>query len=89
MDPLFKSLKRVISEVVAFLRRAHLVVGNDAGPLHLAAALGVPTIGLYGPTRPERNGPYGPQVRVIQSPTERMEDIRVETVLEVAKEWLR
>ncbi|MEE8282609.1 MAG: lipopolysaccharide heptosyltransferase I [candidate division NC10 bacterium] len=78
-----------ISEVVAFLRRAHLVVGNDTGPLHLAAALGVPTIGLYGPTRPERNGPYGPQVRVIQSPTERMEDIRVETVLEVAKEWLR
>jgi lipopolysaccharide heptosyltransferase I len=77
-----------IPESVAFLRRTHLVVGNDTGPLHLAAALGIPTIGLYGPTRPEVNGPYGPQVRVVRSPTKRIEDITVDTVLDAAKEWL-
>ena len=77
-----------IPESVAFLRRAHLVVGNDTGPLHLAAALGIPTVGLYGPTRPEVNGPYGPQVRVVRSPTKRIEDITVDTVLQAAKEWL-
>lgn len=77
-----------IPESVAFLRRAHLVVGNDTGPLHLAAALGIRTVGLYGPTRPEVNGPYGPQVRVVRSPTKRIEDITVDTVLQAAKEWL-
>ncbi|MFQ5961494.1 MAG: lipopolysaccharide heptosyltransferase I [Candidatus Methylomirabilales bacterium] len=77
-----------VPELAAFLRRTHLVVGNDTGPLHLAAALGIPTIGLYGPTRPEVNGPYGAQVRVVRSPTERIEDITVDTVLDAAKEWL-
>jgi ADP-heptose:LPS heptosyltransferase len=50
--------------------------------------LGVPTIGLYGPTRSEQNGPYGPRIRAIQSPTEAMEDIWVDTVLQAAIEWL-
>lgn len=77
-----------IPELAAFLRRAQLVVGNDTGPLHIAAALGVPTIGLYGPTHPEVNGPYGPQVRVVRSPTKRIEDITVDTVVQAAKEWL-
>lgn len=77
-----------IPEVLAFLRRAHLAVGNDTGPLHLAAALGVPTIGLYGPTRPEQNGPYGPRIRVIRSPTRRMEDIPVDVVFRAVVEWL-
>lgn len=35
------------------------MAGPDTGPLHLAAALGVPTVGLFGPTDPGRNGPYG------------------------------
>ncbi len=77
-----------IPELAAFLRRTHLVVGNDTGPLHVAAALGLPTIGLYGPTRPEVNGPYGPQVRVVRSPTKRIEDITVDAVLQATKEWL-
>ena len=42
---------------------AALMVANDTGPLHLAAALGTPCLGLYGPTRAERNGPYGPRCR--------------------------
>ncbi len=37
---------------------ARLFVGGDTGPLHLADALGVPTLALFGPTDPERNGPY-------------------------------
>jgi heptosyltransferase-1 len=77
-----------IPELVAFLRRADLAVGNDTGPLHIAAAAGVPTIGLYGPTMPEVNGPYGSQVRTIRSPTKRMEDIPVDAVFQAAMEWL-
>jgi lipopolysaccharide heptosyltransferase I len=37
---------------------SQLFVGGDTGPMHLADALGVPTVALFGPTDPERNGPY-------------------------------
>jgi heptosyltransferase-1 len=77
-----------LPDLAALLHRAHLAVGNDTGPLHLAAALGVPTIGLYGPTRSERNGPYGPRIRAIQSPTQAMEGIGVDAVFQSAIEWL-
>ncbi len=40
--------------------RAALVIGGDTGPVHLAAALGVPTLALFGPTEPARNGPHFP-----------------------------
>jgi len=44
-----------------------LVVGGDSGPVHLAAALGVPVVALFGPTDPARNGPWGPgAVRVLR-----------------------
>jgi heptosyltransferase-1 len=46
-------------ELAAYLRQARLFVGSDTGPLHLAAAVGTPCVGLYGPTRPEDCGPYG------------------------------
>jgi len=48
-----------VAGLVALLRRADLVVGGDTGPVHLAAALAVPVVALFGPTRPERNGPFG------------------------------
>jgi len=54
--------------LLAVLRRASVVVAADTGPLHLAAAIGTPCVGLYGPTRAERNGPYGAGHRVVQSP---------------------
>src|SRR5262249_31757295 len=57
-----------LDELAAVLRRTTLLVANDTGPLHLAAALGTPTLGLYGPTRAERNGPYGARGRGLQSP---------------------
>lgn len=57
-----------ITELIALTRRARLFVGGDTGPLHLAAALRVPVVGLYGPTDPARNGPYGTRSIVLRSP---------------------
>ena len=36
------------------------MISGDTGPTHIAAALGTPIVGLYGPTRPSRNGPWSP-----------------------------
>ena len=47
-----------ISDVVELARGAAVMVSGDTGPTHLAAAVGTPIVGLYGPTRPERNGPW-------------------------------
>lgn len=48
-----------LRELAFILQQARVVIGGDTGPLHLAAALGTEVIGLYGPTDPRRNGPYG------------------------------
>ena len=48
-----------ISELLALTRRARLFVGGDTGPMHLAAALAVPVVAIFGPTDPARNGPFG------------------------------
>jgi heptosyltransferase-1 len=48
-----------IRELYCLLAQCDLFVGCDTGPLHLAAAAGVPVLGLFGPTDPARNGPYG------------------------------
>ena len=48
-----------VSELIALTRRMRLVIAGDTGPLHLAAALGRPVVGIYGPTDPARTGPYG------------------------------
>jgi ADP-heptose:LPS heptosyltransferase len=47
-----------LGPLMALTRRARFVVSADTGPLHLAAALDVPVVGLFGPTDPARNGPY-------------------------------
>jgi heptosyltransferase-1 len=47
-----------ITELIALTRRARLFIGGDTGPLHLAAALRVPVVAIFGPTDPARNGPY-------------------------------
>jgi heptosyltransferase III len=49
-----------VQQLAGFLSCCTLVVANDSGPMHIAAALGVPTIGVFGPTDPLRHGPYGP-----------------------------
>jgi heptosyltransferase-1 len=69
-------------ELAFLLRHAKLVIGADTGPLHLGAALGTPLVGLYGPTDPARNGPYGQLDRVVSSfgTTKSMNDIAVDAV---------
>ena len=49
--------KTTIADLVAVARGASLMVSGDTGPAHVASALGVPIVGIYGPTRPSRNGP--------------------------------
>jgi heptosyltransferase-1 len=73
-----------IPELAGVIRRAHITIGNDTGPLHVAAASGVKALGLFGPTRGARNGPYGPDGAYIQSPTGRMSDITVDEVVAAA-----
>jgi heptosyltransferase I len=58
-----------ISQLIALVRRAAVVIGGDTGPLHLAAALERPVAGIYGPTDPARNGPFGTRSRVFRDPT--------------------
>jgi heptosyltransferase-1 len=60
-----------LAGLVDATRRAAAVVGVDSGPLHLAAALGKPGVGIYGPTDPEANGPYGGTIEVIRHPDAR------------------
>lgn len=48
-----------LPELVVLLRRSRLFIGNDSGPLHLAAATGIPTVSFFGPETPERYGPRG------------------------------
>ena len=57
-----------ISELIALTRRARLFIGGDTGPLHLAAALQVPVVAIFGPTDPARNGPYGAKSAVLRNP---------------------
>lgn len=49
-----------VKDLVALARAASLVVSGDTGPLHIATAVGTPTVGLFGPTDPQRNGPFDP-----------------------------
>jgi heptosyltransferase-1 len=58
-----------ITELIALTRRATLFIGGDTGPMHLAAALHIPVVGIFGPTDPVRNGPYGTRSIVLRSPS--------------------
>lgn len=50
-----------IADLVALARGAALMISGDTGPTHVASAVGTPIVGIYGPTRPSRNGPLGAQ----------------------------
>lgn len=77
-----------LDELAAVLRRVSLVVAADTGPLHLAAALGTPALGLFGPTRAERNGPYGAGHRALQSPDGTMAGLAPDAAFAAAHEML-
>jgi len=67
-----------LEQLIALTRRVSLVIGGDTGPLHLAGALGKPVVGIYGPTDPKRNGPYGSPFRVLRNPESRQDHTRRE-----------
>jgi heptosyltransferase-1 len=57
-----------IGQLTSLARKARLFIGGDTGPVHLAAAMGVNVVAIYGPTNPARNGPYGSKAIVLRSP---------------------
>jgi lipopolysaccharide heptosyltransferase I len=89
-------------KMAALLKRLDVLVTTDSGPMHLAAALGVPVVALFGPTNHRRTGPYGAHHRVICAPVDCrpcyrrecdrdprcMTAIRVETVCEAVEETI-
>ncbi|MDP1632350.1 MAG: glycosyltransferase family 9 protein [Caulobacter sp.] len=88
----------------AALKRARLFIGNDSGLMHMAAAAGAPTIGLFGPSDERCYAPWGPMTRVVRGPREfeqfklvdtglnqtigHMMDLPVDTVVTAASELL-
>jgi heptosyltransferase-1 len=65
-----------MAELIAMTRRCALAIGGDTGPAHLACALGKPVVGIYGPTDPIRNGPWGVPFRVLRHPESRRDHAR-------------
>ena len=78
-----------LPEVAAVLARAAIFIGNDSGLMHLAAAAGAPTLGLFGPTPSDEYGPAGPKARAVlaDGPPGHgvMEELPEARVLEAAK----
>ncbi|HAA47243.1 MAG TPA: glycosyltransferase family 9 protein [Synergistaceae bacterium] len=60
--------KQRLSLTAAFMEQAKLFVTGDTAALHVASALGTPTVGVYGPSRPDRYGPWGNRHRVVLAP---------------------
>jgi len=59
-----------LDELVALLSMCTAFVGNDSGAMHVAGALGIPTVGIFGSTRPDRTGPLGAQSTFLKSDVE-------------------
>lgn len=89
----------------ACLKRARLFIGNDSGAMHLAAAAGTPTIGLFGPSDEQLYAPWGDHTRVVRGPRSfeqiksvdpgfgqalcHMMDLSVESVVSAARDLLK
>ena len=74
-------------DLMSELLTARAFVGNDSGPAHLAAMLGVPTLSLYGPTNPTTWKPVGPSVKTLRG--EPLDSLKVETVEAAVNELLQ
>jgi heptosyltransferase-1 len=59
--------RTTLPEMIEWLRLCELMITNDTGPMHVAAALGVPLVALFGPTDPRSTGPYGQLENVIRT----------------------
>jgi lipopolysaccharide heptosyltransferase II len=94
-----------LPQMVEWIRLSRLMISNDTGPMHVAAAMGKPLVAMFGPTEPRRTGPYGQLSNVIQmnlscipcmksyctfsKPLECLRSISTETVLVRATEALK
>lgn len=93
-----------IGDLISVLRGADLVVGNDSGPVHVSAAMGVPTVSIFGSTSPVWTSPQGPRTRIVTSgaecspcfmkecpegDTHCLQDIKVDDVFDAAMEIMR
>jgi len=56
----FLAPKSSLPQMAAMISKCNLVIANDSGPMHISAALAIPTIGIFGPTNPKAHGPYSP-----------------------------
>jgi ADP-heptose:LPS heptosyltransferase len=56
-----------LKQLAAILRRCTAMVTNDSGPMHIAAAMGVPVVAIFGPTNPEFQGPVGTRHEIVQN----------------------
>jgi ADP-heptose:LPS heptosyltransferase len=77
-----------LPEIAAFLARSSLFVGNDSGLMHLAAASGAPTLGLFGPTNAAEYGPAGRRATALAGPDAAMDSITVDAAMEAAARLL-
>lgn len=77
---------RTAESMVPVLQQARLFIGNDAGPMYIAAQLGTPTLAVLGPTDPAKTAPRGPHVRYIGPPNGpgRIEDVDLQPVIDAA-----
>ena len=103
----FINLAGKVDPLTAFacLKRARLFIGNDSGAMHLAAAAGVPTIGLFGPSDERLYAPWGARTRVVRGSRSfdqilavdpgfthslcHMMDLPVKTVVQAANELIK
>ncbi|MFN3167596.1 MAG: glycosyltransferase family 9 protein [Phycisphaeraceae bacterium] len=83
-DALEAKATRSVDELVPLLSRARMLIANDAGPMHLAAQLGVPTLAILGPTDPAKTGQRGAHVRHVGPPNGpgRIEDVTLDAVID-------
>ena len=77
-----------LGALAGVLAAADLYIGNDSGPTHMAAALGLPTVALFGPTDPVVWGPRGARVTLLRAASGNMADLSVQEVHETASQTL-
>ena len=101
-EPVDMTGQTTLHQLAALLARMHLIITNDSGPMHMAQALGVPVVSVFGPTDPLRCGPWGSGIPTFQADVDCikcyrktcwhlscMNQIEAERVLEVARSSIR
>jgi ADP-heptose:LPS heptosyltransferase len=78
-----------MDQMIALVRQPATFIGNDSGPMHLSAASGNRVLAIFGPTSPQRFGPYPllhPKHRAVEAPSGRLADLEPIVVLDALRE---